>query len=234
MTDATTLFHAERAGHTYGTGATAVVAVREVSCAVTSGARIALSGPSGSGKSTLLHMMAGLEQATSGSVDWGALDGHPAGRPDQVGIIFQGVSLIPSLNAVENVALPLVIGGMSYDEAQNRARDAIGRLHLESLAAKLPDELSGGQAQRIAVARVLAAGPKLILADEPTGQLDRAAGIHVVDVLVEAADELGAALVVSTHDPAIAARFASRWTMHDGILASVSPHDDDFTDRTAS
>jgi putative ABC transport system ATP-binding protein len=234
MTDPATLFLAERASHTFGTGSTAVVAVSEVSCTVTSGARVALTGPSGSGKSTLLHMMAGLEQATSGRVSWGTAGGHPAGRPDQVGLIFQGVSLIPSLNAVENVALPLLIGGMSFEDARDRAHAAIGRLHLDGFVSKLPDELSGGQAQRIAVARVLAAAPKLILADEPTGQLDHAAGILVVDLLIDAADELGAALVVSTHDLTIAARFATRWTMHDGRLSAGGSRASEASERTGS
>ncbi|MDQ1556579.1 MAG: hypothetical protein QOI02_1581 [Actinomycetota bacterium] len=234
MSETAALFSAKAAGHTYGADDTAVVAVRDVTCSVMSGSRIALTGPSGSGKSTLLHMMAGLEQATRGSVSWDALGGHPAGRPDQVGVIFQGISLIPSLDAVQNVALPLVIDGMPYEEAQERARDAIGRLGLDALAAKLPDELSGGQSQRIAVARVLAAGPKLILADEPTGQLDRAAGIRVIDVLIETADQLDAALVVSTHDRTIAARFASRWTMHDGALTSMTASNEDPIDRTTA
>lgn len=223
------LFESHEAGHTYGSGSTAVVAVRGVTCVIEGGARIALTGPSGSGKSTLLHMIAGLERTTRGEVEWAGLGGHPAARPHEVGVIFQGLSLIPSLDAVHNVALPLVLGGLAHEEAQARALASLGTLHLEALAHKLPDELSGGQSQRIAVARVLAAAPKLILADEPTGQLDNSTGLHVIDVLIEAADQLGAALVVSTHDPVIAARFPTRWTMHDGLLlsAEADPSDDE-------
>ncbi|MDQ1580548.1 MAG: hypothetical protein QOD05_1323 [Microbacteriaceae bacterium] len=224
------LFRAQSAGHTYGSGSTAVVAVRGVTCAIDAGARIALTGPSGSGKSTLLHMIAGLERPTRGEVEWPGLGGHPAGRPHEVGVIFQGLSLIPSLDAMQNVALPLVLGGLPHEEAQARALESLGRLHLEAFAHKLPDELSGGQSQRVAVARVLATAPKLILADEPTGQLDHSAGPHVIEVLVEAADQLGAALVVSTHDPIIAARFPTRWTMHDGVLVSTDADDTDATD----
>jgi putative ABC transport system ATP-binding protein len=215
------LFTSHDAGHTYGSGSTSVVAVRGVNCVIEAGARIALTGPSGSGKSTLLHMIAGLERTTRGDVDWAGLGGHPAARPHEVGVIFQGLSLIPSLDAVQNVALPLVLGGLAHDEAQARALASLGTLRLEALAHKLPDELSGGQSQRVAVARVLAAAPKMILADEPTGQLDNSAGLHVIDVLIEAADQLGAALVVSTHDPIVAARFPTRWTMHDGLLLST-------------
>jgi putative ABC transport system ATP-binding protein len=213
-----TLFHSENAGHTYGKGHTALVAVRGVTCTVSRGDRIALTGPSGSGKSTLLHMIAGLERPTTGQVSWGERSEAPSGEPGTIGVIFQGLSLIPSLNAVENVALPLVIGGVSDLEAHTRAYEALELLGLQDLAARLPDELSGGQAQRVAMSRVLVCGPRLILADEPTGQLDHAAGLHLMDVLLEVADRLNAALLVSTHDPMIAERLPTLWRMDDGAL----------------
>jgi ABC-type lipoprotein export system ATPase subunit len=219
----------EEVGHTYGTGPTAVVAVHGVSCEVPRGARIALTGPSGSGKSTLLHMMAGLERVTGGQLSWPALGSHPGSRPGVIGVIFQGPSLIPALDVIENIALPLVLAGVPNAEARERALEALAQLDLEWMAPKLPDELSGGQSQRVAVARVLATRPALILADEPTGQLDHEAGRHVVDVLVHAADALDAALVISTHDPDIADRLPVHWQMHDGSLITVETTLDHLT-----
>ncbi|MDT4984680.1 MAG: hypothetical protein QOF95_2170 [Pseudonocardiales bacterium] len=203
---------------TYGTGPAAVVAVYGVTCTVRPGNRIALTGPSGSGKSTLLHLMAGLDTPTSGTLSWPALDGHPLGHPGRVGVIFQGPSLLPALDVTENVALLLLLADTPEKEATQRARAALERLAIGDLANKLPEQLSGGQAQRVAVARVLAARPTLILADEPTGQLDHEAGGLVMDVLLQASEELGAALVVSTHDPLIADRLPVRWTMRDGRM----------------
>ncbi len=210
----------ERVGHTYGVGPLAVVAVHDATCVVPAGANIALTGPSGSGKSTLLHMMAGLERVTSGTLTWPGLDNDPRSKPGVIGVIFQGPSLIPALNVIENVALPLILDGMSDAAAQIRAADALAQLELGWMAQKLPDELSGGQAQRAAIARVLGTQPALILADEPTGQLDHESGRHVVDVLMHAAGRLGAALVVSTHDREIASRIAVQWEIHDGRLTT--------------
>ena len=203
---------------TFRRGRAQVQAVRGVDCVVTAGLRVALVGPSGSGKSTLLHLMAGLDQPTAGVVErpgLGDADGPPHGA---VGVVFQAPSLIPALDVVENVALPLMLAGIGEQEAVERAAAALDRLGLGGLAAALPETLSGGQAQRVAVARVLAGRPALVLADEPTGQLDRENADHVVAVLVQAVDELGAALVVSTHDEAVAARLDTRWQMADGVL----------------
>lgn len=207
--------------HTYGSGQAAVVAVHEASAEIAPGMRIALSGRSGSGKSTLLHLFAGLEEPTAGTIEWPGLGGTPFGRPALVGMIFQGPSLLPALDVTENVELPLLLAGVDAEQARSRASAALRRLELDSLAAKLPQELSGGQAQRVAVARALASRPALILADEPTGQLDHEAGSLVVSVLLEAAAELGAALVISTHDDTVAARLPTRWTVRDGRLDSV-------------
>lgn len=205
---------------TYGSGQAAVVAVHEASAEIRPGMRIALSGRSGSGKSTLLHLFGGLEEPTAGTIEWPGLGGTPFGRPAVVGMIFQGPTLLPALDVTENVALPLLLSGVEAEQARARARAALHRLELDSLVAKLPQELSGGQAQRVALARALASRPALILADEPTGQLDHEAGSLVVSVLLEAADELGAALVISTHDETIAAQLPTRWTVRDGRLAT--------------
>jgi ABC-type lipoprotein export system ATPase subunit len=214
------LFSCTDVARTYGAGVNAVVAVHAVSCTVLPSTRIALTGPSGSGKSTLLHLMAGLETPTAGHLEWPAFGGHPLGHPGRVGVVFQGPSLLPALDVTENVTLPLLFADTGEAEATRRAVDALRRLGIGELANKLPEELSGGQAQRVAIARVLAARPRLILADEPTGQLDHQSAATVLDVLLQASDELGAALVVSTHDPLIAQRLPGSWTMRDGRLLS--------------
>ncbi len=207
---------------TFGSGTAAVVAVHGVSATVTSGTRVALTGPSGSGKSTLLHLMAGLETPTAGTVSWPGLGGHPLAVPGRIGVVFQGPSLLPALDVVENVALPLLLADTAEDEATTRAVAALDLLAIGDLARKLPEQLSGGQAQRVAVARALAARPALILADEPTGQLDHEAAALVIDVLLHATTALDAALVVSTHDPLIAQRLPSRWAMRDGTLSAAT------------
>jgi putative ABC transport system ATP-binding protein/lipoprotein-releasing system ATP-binding protein len=206
------------AARTYGSGHAATVALSPTDCEVHAGDRIAVVGPSGSGKSTLIHLMAGLDDPTVGTVDWPAIGGRPDLRPGPVAIVFQGPSLLPPLTIVENVALPLVLGGERDADARRRALEALERLELADLRDKLPEEISGGQAQRVAVARALAGEPRLVLADEPTGQLDRASAEAVVGVLLDAADHAGAALVISTHDPVVADRLAERWTIDSGRL----------------
>jgi ABC-type lipoprotein export system ATPase subunit len=210
------------AGRTYGTGRTATVALQPTDCNVGDGAHIALVGPSGSGKSTLLHLMAGLDEPTVGRVAWPAIGDRTALRPGPVAVIFQGPSLLPPLTVNENVALPLVLDGRSDAEARAAARSALERLGLAELADKLPEELSGGQAQRVAVARAVAGEPRLILADEPTGQLDRVTGAALVEVLLAAADHAGAAIVVATHDPSVAERLDERWELHSGRLVAAA------------
>ena len=206
------------AAHTYGSGRTAVVAVHGVNALVTSRTQVALTGPSGSGKSTLLHMMAGLVPATSGSLTWPAWGEHALKAAGRIGIVFQGPSLLPALDVIENVAFPLLLADVNDRVARTHATEALKTLGLSDLAHQLPETLSGGQAQRVAVARVLASAPELILADEPTGQLDHQAAALVIDVLLAASEELGAALVISTHDPLIARRLPQRWTMRDGAM----------------
>lgn len=217
-TDVRPLVSCELVARTFGRGEAAVVAVHGSSCHVLPGARIAILGPSGSGKSTLMHLMAGLETPTAGTVTWPGLSADPADRGGLVGVVFQSPSLIPALSVAENVALPLVLTGLAPSEIRERVDAALALVDVDRLRAQLPEELSGGQAQRVAVARVLAARPRLILADEPTGQLDSATGAHLVEVLLATADRIDAALVVTTHDPQIARRFDQRWTMNQGRL----------------
>jgi ABC-type lipoprotein export system ATPase subunit len=199
---------------TFGSGIRAVVAVHAATCRIEPGQTVALVGASGSGKSTLLNLMAGLDVPSKGSVSWPAIGDRSSLRPGPVGVVFQTPSLLPPLNVVENVALPLLLAGVSRAEADALARDSLARLGLGWLAGKLPEELSGGQAQRVAVARVLAGTPQLILADEPTGQLDHAAAAEVMEALLAVTELLG--------DETIAERLAIRWQMTDGRLQTES------------
>jgi ABC-type lipoprotein export system ATPase subunit len=203
---------------THGSVARAVTAVRDVTCALRPGMQVALTGPSGSGKSTLLHLLAGLDTPTSGTITWPGLDGSPDGRPGLVGMVFQGPSLLPPLDVIENIALPLLLAGCDETAARERAAAALHDVELDELATRLPEELSGGQAQRVAVARALAARPRVIFADEPTGQLDSAHAAQVAGLLLDAATRLGAGLVLATHDLTIAGRLPSRWQMADGRM----------------
>src|SRR5882672_3849326 len=203
---------------TYGSGAGAVHALRGVSCTLRPGTQVALTGPSGSGKSTLLHLLAGLDTPTSGTIAWPGLGGSPEGRPGLIGIVFQGPSLLPPLDVTENIALPLLLAGGQETQSRERAAAALHDVGLDELAARLPEELSGGQAQRVAVARALAARPRLVLADEPTGQLDSAHAAQVAGLLLDAASRLGAGLVLATHDLTIAGRLPVRWQMAGGRM----------------
>ncbi|MEU5635469.1 ABC transporter ATP-binding protein [Streptomyces rishiriensis] len=205
---------------TFGRGPAAVVAVHGADLDVRSGDRLAVVGPSGSGKSSLLHLLAGLERPTSGTIDRPGLDG-----PRDIGLVFQADSLIPALDVTENTALPLMLAGRRVEETTRPVAEALDVVGAAGLADRLPDEISGGQAQRVAVARVLAQAPRLILADEPTGRLDHTTGARVLDALLAAADRTGAALVVTTHDPAVAARLTVRRIMRDGRLLAPEPAD---------
>ncbi len=205
---------------TFGSGPSAVVAVHGVSGEVRLGDLIALSGPSGSGKTTLLHLLAGLDRPTAGMIEWPSIGGRERLRPGPIAIVFQAPSLLPPLDVIENVALPLLLQGIDRHTARAAADEALSRLDLASLSTKLPEELSGGQAQRVAVARVLAGRPQLILADEPTGQLDHASGGAVIDALIAAATDTGAALIVNTHDDTVAHRLDHHWSMTNGRLTT--------------
>ncbi len=205
---------------TFGSGPSAVVAVHGVSCEVRAGDLIALMGPSGSGKTTLMHLLGGLDEPTVGTVEWPSIGTRTQLRPGPVGIVFQAPSLLPPLDVIENVMLPLLLQGVDRYLARQMAARALAKVDLESIAAKLPEELSGGQAQRVAVARVLAGRPRLILADEPTGQLDHASGTRVIDALIDGARGTGAALIINTHDHAVADRLDLHWSMDEGRLTT--------------
>lgn len=205
-------------GRTYSQGKASFRALTAVTCEVRSSARIALVGPSGSGKSTLLHLMGGIDTPTEGAITWPALGRREELRPQKIGIVFQTMSLLAPLTAVENAELPLLLSGNGPDEARAAALKALTDMGLESIADKLPEELSGGQAQRVAVARALACHPRLILADEPTGQLDHATAQHLFEVLLASLASSDTALVVATHDLAVAALMDTIWHVRHGRL----------------
>ncbi|GAC1374923.1 MAG: ATP-binding cassette domain-containing protein [Ktedonobacteraceae bacterium] len=205
-------------GRTYSRGKAPVVALVSVTCNIEAGSRIALVGRSGSGKSTLLHLLAGLDTPTSGEVTWPALGARETLRPGKVSMVFQSQSLLAPLTVVENVEIPLLLAEIDTKEARKAALNALERMRMSELAEKLPEELSGGQAQRVAVARALASRPRLILADEPTGQLDHPTAQHLFDVLLASLDGSDTALVVATHDMSIAERMHTIWYMQHGLL----------------
>jgi ABC-type lipoprotein export system ATPase subunit len=209
---------AQEVSRSFGSGSTAVEAVRRTTCAIYSENRIALMGPSGSGKSTLLHLLGGLDSPTTGNVRWPGLGPRERLRPGRIVDVFQGPSLLPALSVVENVRLPLLLQGVSEQEARVSAEAVLDRFGVAHLRDKLPEEISGGQAQRVAIARALACKPSLVLADEPTGQLDSTSANEVLTTFLDIIAELGAATIVATHDSRVAGRFSIAWHMNDGCL----------------
>ncbi len=196
----------------YGSGAIAVTALDNVSFEVNPGEFVAVMGPSGCGKSTLLHLLGGLDLPTKGTV---TIDGNKLSelndnqltelRRHKIGFVFQFYNLIPVLDAVENAALPMTLDGTPQPEAKKKASEWLTKVGLADRHHHRPDQLSGGQQQRVAVARALTTDPALILADEPTGNLDTRASDEIAALLRQVANEWGRAVVVVTHDPRIAA-----------------------------
>ena len=206
------------AGRIFGQNGSQVIALRNATCSIGPGARIAIVGPSGSGKSTLLHLLAALDEPTSGVVRWPALGDRDTLRPSKISFVFQSESLLAPLTVLENIEVPLLLVGSDADDARREASEILAALDLEALADKLPEEISGGQAQRVAVARSLVLRPALILADEPTGQLDHGTAAHLLDLIDHRLAGTGAALVVATHDAFVAGRMQTQWTMEHGVL----------------
>jgi putative ABC transport system ATP-binding protein len=209
----------------YGSGDTAVTALDRVSLAVEQGEFVAVMGPSGCGKSTLLNLVGGLDRPTSGEV---LIDGTDiASMSDQaitelrrrrLGFVFQFFNLIPVLTTSENAALPLTLDGVKPAEARDRAQDWLRKVGLGDKLASRPDQLSGGQQQRVAVARALVTDPALVLADEPTGNLDSKSADDIANLLKQAAEEWGRAIVMVTHDLSIASHARRIVFMRDGSV----------------
>jgi putative ABC transport system ATP-binding protein len=211
----------------YKMGDTFVDALRGVDLTIARGEFVGLVGPSGSGKSTVLNLIGGLDRPTSGQV-W--IDGTELGGSDEktltrhrrqhVGFVFQSFNLLPRLTAEENVALPLMFSGVPEKERRARARALLERVGLGARLTHRPTQLSGGEQQRVAIARALVGRPALLLADEPTGNLDTATGAEIMHLLRELNQEQGLTLLVVTHDPEVAA-FANRIVkLRDGQVES--------------
>lgn len=200
----------------YKMGDTSVDALRGVDLEIARGEFVALVGPSGSGKSTVLNLIGGLDRPSEGEI-W--IDGAELSASDEkaltrhrrrhVGFVFQSFNLLPRLTAEENVALPLMFGGVAENERRARARELLERVGLGARLTHRPTQLSGGEQQRVAIARALVGQPALLLADEPTGNLDTTTGVEIMHLLKELNQEHGLTLLVVTHDPEVAA-FADR------------------------
>lgn len=212
---------------TYGTGAARVPVLRDVSLAIRAGEVCAITGASGSGKSTLLNLLGLLDRPDAGRLlfdgeDVGAtpVDRRARLRNRRIGFVFQSFHLLPRLSALDNVALPFLYRGLSPRSCHDRAMAALERVGLADRAHHRPDAMSGGQRQRVAVARAIVGKPRLLLADEPTGNLDSESARRIIDLFTALNADTGVTIVLVTHDPAIAARCPRRILMRDGRVAA--------------
>jgi len=227
----TAAVEAHEVTRTYQLDGLAVPALRGVSLTVPAGDYAAIVGPSGSGKSTLMHLLGGLDRPTTGTLLLAGRDVAGLGPADlaalrnrTIGFVFQAFHLLPRTSAVDNVALPLVYAGLRAGERRRRASDVLDRVGLGHRLKHRPNQLSGGEQQRVAIARALVTSPSLLLADEPTGNLDSATGAEVLALLEELNRESGVAVVLVTHDHEVAARARRQIRMRDGrIVAGGDP-----------
>jgi putative ABC transport system ATP-binding protein len=219
----------QRVSKVFHQGAQTIRAVDQVSFEVAAGEFVAITGASGSGKSTLLHLMAGLETPTSGTITIAGTslatmsDAQlSALRLHTIGFVFQFFNLLPALTAQENTALPLLLAGQPPPQAAARAAQLLDWVHLSQRLTSRPGELSGGEMQRVALARALTNNPAIVLADEPTGNLDSQSGSLVLDLLYRSCKEMGKTLLLATHDRTVVGRADRRIELQDGAVASIS------------
>jgi lipoprotein-releasing system ATP-binding protein len=213
---------------TYQQSRLRVEALREVDLEVRAGAYAFILGPSGGGKSTLLHLLGAIDRPTKGSIK---VLGKPLEsaseveltcfRRDHIGFIFQFYNLIPSLNALDNVILPLLAKGMSWKDARKRGQAMLAQVGLEGRQKHTPGELSGGEQQRVAIARALIVEPGLVLADEPTGDLDSASAVGVMELMYQLNRELGTTFIIVTHNRELCKAATNTYEMVDGVLSSI-------------
>jgi putative ABC transport system ATP-binding protein len=202
-----------------------VTALEDINLEIPKGERVSIVGPSGSGKSTLLNLIGGLDRPTAGAItldgqrlDGLTDDGLTAVRRDKLGFIFQFFNLLPSLSCLENVALPLHLRGWARKKIDDRARELLELVKLSARLDHLPDELSGGERQRVAIARALSIYPPILLADEPTGNLDTQTGADILRLISDLHERLGSTILIVTHDMSVAETCQRTITIRDGRI----------------
>jgi lipoprotein-releasing system ATP-binding protein len=221
------IIHCINLSKSYYDGHTSIDVLKNIDFSLTEGARIAIVGPSGSGKSTLLHLLGGLDKPTGGQVFIQGLDWQMQSekkrcqlRNQQLGFIYQFHHLLPEFSALENVAMPLLLAGLSVVEARERAHVILGRVGLRAREDHKPSQLSGGERQRVAIARALVHQPRCVFADEPTGNLDQATAAIVFDVMLELNALTKTAFVIVTHDQQLAAKMDQVLILQEGRLTA--------------
>jgi putative ABC transport system ATP-binding protein len=212
----------------YRRGSQSIVVLENISLNIEEGDFLALMGPSGSGKSTLLNLIAGLDKADSGSINVGGIDISLLSesmlakwRSENVGFIFQFYNLVPVLTAFENVELPLILTNLSKKERKEHVTTALNLVNLEDRMDHYPRQLSGGQQQRVAIARAVVTDPTMIVADEPTGDLDRASAEEVLRLMERLSNDIGKTVIMVTHDPRAAKKANNMKYLEKGVLANA-------------
>lgn len=233
MNESTIILNAKGIEKRFAQGDASIEVLGGVDLSLAAGERVAIVGRSGSGKSSLLHVLAGLDDVNQGQIfvagepmAAASNDARTALRRKYMGFVYQQHHLLPEFSALENVALPLRLNGLSQTIAEQQSRKLLDRIGLGARVQHLPGELSGGERQRVAVARALIHQPKLVMADEPTGNLDTTSAAELMALMVELSESSGVAFLVVTHDPSMQHQFDRVLTLVDGKLQAVSADDD--------